>query len=265
MYGGDEAAAAERARGGVCAVLGAPVGTPLPLVAPPAAVLGYTEPPSHLTEGELLALMERHAIGTDASMASHVTNVQKRGYVTLDETTRRLKPSALGLALIHAYTLVDEGLVLPCVRASIEAECARVARGEAAKAEVVSGALTKFRVRYASVVAKAHVMPAMLAVALTPEGERATGASAARWAEAAAKVAAVNLDDLLDPNSPRVIAALRGRCTLRRRCRGGGGGALPRAAAASPGLRRSVSGGGARHGDRRRHHAATQPRLHRGC
>ena len=58
-------------------------------------------------------MTERHAIGTDASMASHVTNVQKRGYVTLDETTRRLKPSVLGLALIHAYTLVDEGLVLP--------------------------------------------------------------------------------------------------------------------------------------------------------
>ena len=107
---------------------------------------------------------------------------------------------------------------------------------------MVSGALTKFRVRYASVVAKAHVMPAMLAVALTPEGERATGASAARWAEAAAKVAAVNLDDLLDPNSPRVIAALRGPVAPS----GGAAAAVAvvarcRPAAAGPaGLRRSV-------------------------
>ena len=40
VYGGDETAAAERAKAAFAAVLGAPVGTPLPLVAPPAAVLG---------------------------------------------------------------------------------------------------------------------------------------------------------------------------------------------------------------------------------
>eukprot|EP00438_Fugacium_kawagutii_P003561 Skav202747 [mRNA] locus=scaffold1326:474310:477771:- [translate_table: standard] len=66
----------------------------------------FTEQPLHLSESELLALMDRHGIGTDASMASHVGNVQRR-------------------------------LVLPTVRASIENACARVARGEAQKARVV--------------------------------------------------------------------------------------------------------------------------------
>lgn len=35
----------------------------------------WTEPPAHLSEAELLGLMEEHGIGTDASMATHVSNV----------------------------------------------------------------------------------------------------------------------------------------------------------------------------------------------
>ncbi len=96
-------------------------------------------------------------------MATHVSNIVKRGYVTLDDSRRLVpqarraraqaqpsprassarhlhassppaapaSPQALGLALVHAYVQVDEGLALPCVRASIEAACARVARAEA--------------------------------------------------------------------------------------------------------------------------------------
>ena len=45
-----------------------------------------------------------------------------RFFVDCLMSRRCLIPSALGLALIHAYTLIDEGLVLPCVRAGIERE-----------------------------------------------------------------------------------------------------------------------------------------------
>ena len=61
-------------------------------------------------------------------MAQHVQNIQTRTYVTLDEGTRQLAPSALGLALVHAYLIVDPGLVLPAVRAAAESR----ARGRAA-------------------------------------------------------------------------------------------------------------------------------------
>ena len=47
-------------------------------------------------------------MGTDASMAQHVSNVIRRGFVHLDESSRRLTPAPLGLALVHAMMLIDE-------------------------------------------------------------------------------------------------------------------------------------------------------------
>ena len=111
---GEEAAAAYARMASIRA------GERLPITQAPKSTVRWTQPPPHLSESDLLGLMEAHGVGTDASMATHVSNVIKRGYVTLDEYTRRLAPAPLGLALIHAYSLIDEGLSLPCVRASIE-------------------------------------------------------------------------------------------------------------------------------------------------
>ena len=129
-----------------------------------SVVSRFTEPPPHLTESELLGLMEQHGIGTDASMAQHIANVVKRGYVTLDESTRQLIPSPLGSALVHAYMLVDPELVLPTVRAGMEAQCAQIARGAAQYEDVVSNTLELFLSKFKNVEARLHVFPLMLAV-----------------------------------------------------------------------------------------------------
>ncbi|QDS73550.1 hypothetical protein FKW77_000530 [Venturia effusa] len=42
---------------------------------------GKTSPPAYLTEPELIGLMDANGIGTDATMAEHIANIQKRMYV----------------------------------------------------------------------------------------------------------------------------------------------------------------------------------------
>ena len=197
-------------------------GAPLALQYPPRTRSHWTQPPPHLSESELLALMEEHSIGTDASMATHVTNVIRRGYVELDEGSRALVPAPLGLALVHAYTLIDEGLVLPCVRASIEAACRRIANGTATFEAVVDEALGRFRRRFDHFTSQAHRLPSMLAAALSQgqgfDGGEQTMAAVdnATWMQAVRKVAAVDLAELQDAGSARVLAALRGPAPATR-------------------------------------------------
>ena len=99
-----------------------------------------TTPPGFLTESELIGMMEKHGIGTDASIATHIENIQKRNYVRL-ETGRRLVPNKLGLVLVQGYHQIDSGLVLPKIRADIENQCNKIASGEMEKVRIDSSAM----------------------------------------------------------------------------------------------------------------------------
>eukprot|EP00927_Polykrikos_kofoidii_P050037 TRINITY_DN43998_c0_g1_i1.p1 TRINITY_DN43998_c0_g1~~TRINITY_DN43998_c0_g1_i1.p1 ORF type:complete len:911 (+),score=182.86 TRINITY_DN43998_c0_g1_i1:95-2827(+) len=171
-----------------------------------------TRPPPHLSESDLLGLMEEHGIGTDASMASHIANVLKRGYVGLDVKTRQLMPKALGMALALAYTIVDSTLVKPTVRSTIENACTRVAKGEAKKEDVVASSLDMFKQKFTIFCENVDKVPAMLAVAFSrssrdhgtllcdiPQG------AAEQWDAAVRKTAAVSLEDLLRERASCVL------------------------------------------------------------
>lgn len=64
-----------------------------------------TSPPDYLTEAELITLMEKHGIGTDASIPVHINNICERNYVTII-SGRKLKPTTLGVVLVHGYQKV---------------------------------------------------------------------------------------------------------------------------------------------------------------
>jgi len=91
---------------------------------------GRTRAPELLTETELLTLMDRHGIGTDATQAAHISKVcNDRGYAR-KQPDGRLEPTLFGEALVAAYDRVGmKHMWMPSLRAGMEADCDAVAKG----------------------------------------------------------------------------------------------------------------------------------------
>jgi len=125
-----------------------------------------TSPPPYLSESDLLALMEKNEIGTDASMATHINNICERNYVSLTEG-RRLIPSSLGIALVHGYQVIDNELVIPKIRADIESSCTLVAKGKAHKDQVIRYALKLFQDKFQYFVRSIEMMDELFGTTFT--------------------------------------------------------------------------------------------------
>eukprot|EP01065_Artemidia_motanka_P003120 TRINITY_DN11478_c0_g1_i4.p1 TRINITY_DN11478_c0_g1~~TRINITY_DN11478_c0_g1_i4.p1 ORF type:complete len:512 (+),score=111.90 TRINITY_DN11478_c0_g1_i4:1062-2597(+) len=132
----------------------------------------WTTPPPYLTEAQLIARMDAHGIGTDASIPQHVENVVNRKYVAvcndpfglgrafgrkvdwnrIDEPAagegRFMVPTEMGVSFIHAFQAADPELVAPAVRAHIESEVSKIADGARLRSEVVSANLRMFKEKF---------------------------------------------------------------------------------------------------------------------
>ncbi|XRB16851.1 DNA topoisomerase III [Pseudoscourfieldia marina] len=105
-------------------------------------VAGRTSPPPRLTESDLIALMERHGIGTDATMHQHIHTLQERRYVVKHAGTgvgQIFESTWLGEALVTAYQrLGQDKLWRPFLRGAQERDMAAIARGEKRKHDVLA-------------------------------------------------------------------------------------------------------------------------------
>lgn len=111
-------------------------------------VEGRTSPPGFLTEADLIAQMEKHGIGTDASIPTHINNIIERNYVVIKEPGRSLVPTLLGQALVKGYCEIDPELVLPQVRSNIEKSCELLAQGRADFYKVVDHVIDVFKKKF---------------------------------------------------------------------------------------------------------------------
>jgi len=101
-----------------------------------------TKPPPYLSESELLRLMRKYGIGTDATMQDHIQTNIERGYFYI--RNKQCIPTPLGKTIAIALHSIVPELVSPEVRGSIEKELSLIASGIKRSEEVVESVKKKF-------------------------------------------------------------------------------------------------------------------------
>lgn len=128
-----------------------------------------TAAPDYLTESELITLMERHGIGTDASIPVHINNIGQRNYVTVQTSgARRLVPTQLGIVLVHGYRKIDADLVLPTMRSAVEKQLALIAQDRADYASVLQHTLDVFSSKFQYFVTNVSGMDQLFEASFSP-------------------------------------------------------------------------------------------------
>ena len=84
---------------------------------------GTTSRPSLLTEADLVGIMDKNGIGTDATIAQHIDTVINREYVIprMEGSVKYLVPSTLGIGLVKGYNDIgfDRSLSKPQLRREV--------------------------------------------------------------------------------------------------------------------------------------------------
>lgn len=111
-----------------------------------------TQPPSPMTEAELIRAMEAHHIGTDASMAKHIQTIVQRGYVQFKE--KRLEARELGRLLISTLRLIDPDLVDANLRMEMELRIAEIAKNYNTYPRVLEECIKLYHQKYISLVTR---------------------------------------------------------------------------------------------------------------
>ena len=104
--------------------------------------------------------LEPRLRGRDASIATHIENICKRGYVNVG-SGRTMVPTELGIVLVQGYRAIDPDLVEPTVRSYVERQLDLIAAGTREIGTVVTHVLTQFLAKFRYFVANIGAMDAL--------------------------------------------------------------------------------------------------------
>ena len=105
---------------------------------------GETSPPSLLTEADLIALMDKHGIGTDATHAEHIEKIKSRMYVGV-RPDGKFVPGELGMGLVDGYDAMGFEMSKPNLRAGLERSLKDICDGKRDPENVLTEQIACYR------------------------------------------------------------------------------------------------------------------------
>lgn len=126
-----------------------------------AMIEGSTTAPNLLTEADLISLMDKHGIGTDATHAEHINTIKTRGYIG-EVNGGYLVPGTIGMGLVEGYESINLPLAHPELRAELERDLKLVCAGQRDPKQVLQEQVRKYKEVYIQITQQIQAMDATL-------------------------------------------------------------------------------------------------------
>ncbi|KAM0672001.1 topoisomerase IA [Ordospora colligata] len=104
---------------------------------------GKTSAPEYLNEAELISLMDKNGIGTDATIHEHIHKIQERGYAR--RVGEEIRPLSLGTALIDAYEMFGLEVSKSKLRKELEQKLKEISSGRMEGRNVVENEILVYK------------------------------------------------------------------------------------------------------------------------
>ncbi|KAJ7282890.1 prokaryotic type I DNA topoisomerase [Mycena rebaudengoi] len=134
---------------------------------------GKTSKPNLLTEADLVTLMDKNGIGTDATIAQHIATVIERQYVLErnEGGTKYLLPSTLGIGLVEGYNEMglEKSLSKPHLRRETERSMVQVCNGTKSKNDMLADSIEQYREMFVVVRGQFNKVTTVLCVGISME------------------------------------------------------------------------------------------------